>query len=285
MYPRIMTLLHKKDIFKSLINKKNKHNIKICQNSECNEQYKNKKLISISPGGLKGFYLLGISTFIKENYCLDNYVFSGASAGAWNALYMSYKGEPTEFINKILNEKTNNAKTVIDVKNAIKENILENYKNEDFELEKIFVGVKTFSDTVIYSNFENIEDAIDCCIASSHIPFITGGMLNLYHNKYTFDGGFSEHPYLKQPAILHITPNIWENNELDDFGMRKKNVKKEFETKKSFSERKTSLDINQYTTLFSRNKYDFLKTYQKGYEDTALNKHKLDYIFSNDKYE
>lgn len=276
MYPRIISLLHKKYILKNFIKKKENHNINICQNNECNDQYKNKKLISISPGGLKGFYLLGITTFIKENYCLDNYVFSGASAGAWNALYMSYKGKPTEFIKKILNEKTNNAKTVIDVKNAIKDKIMENYKKEDFELEKLFIGVKTFSDTVIYSNFDNIEDAIDCCIASSHIPFITGGMLNLYHNKYTFDGGFSQHPYLKQPAVLHITPTIWENIELDDFGMRKNNVKKL---------RKKSLDINQYTTLFSRNKYDLLKTYQKGYDETVLNKHKLDYIFSNDKYE
>ena len=281
MYPRIISLLMDNgNIYRKIKTRKENHYVNICQNSECKDQYKNKKLISISPGGLKGFYLLGITTFIKENYCLDNYVFSGASAGAWNALYMSYKGEPNEFIKKILNEKTNNAKTIIDVKNAIKENILENYNKDDFELEKLFVGVKTFSDTVIYSNFENIEDAIDCCIASSHIPFITGGMLNLYHNKYTFDGGFSEHPYLKQPAVLHITPNIWENNELDDFGMIKKNVKKEFETK-----RKHSLDINQYTTLFSRNKYDFLKTYQKGYEDTTLNRHKLDYIFSNDKFE
>lgn len=262
--------------------------LNICQNDECNQQYKKMKLISLSPGGLKGFYLMGITTFIKENYCLDDYVFSGASAGAWNALYMTYKGDPKEFMLRVLDERANSAKTVIDVKNTIKNNILKNYKNEDFELEKLFIGVKTFSGTVIYSNFESVEDALDCCIASSHIPLITGGLLNLYHNKYTFDGGFAEHPYLQIPSLLHITPTIWEKNELDDFGRRSdKNDDKPKEKTciQKINDKKLCLDITQYTTLFSRDKYDFLKTYERGYNDTKKNRRKLDYIFMNDKYD
>ena len=54
-------------------------------------QNNKKKLITITPGGYKGFYTLGICHYIKENYNLENYYFSGASAGSWNALFLSFK--------------------------------------------------------------------------------------------------------------------------------------------------------------------------------------------------
>lgn len=43
----------------------------------------------ISPGGLRGFYTHGVCKFIRDNYKISNYTFHGASAGAWNSLYMS----------------------------------------------------------------------------------------------------------------------------------------------------------------------------------------------------
>ena len=46
-------------------------------------------LISIKPGGLKGFYVLGICKYIKENYCLEDYYFYGSSAGSWNTIYLT----------------------------------------------------------------------------------------------------------------------------------------------------------------------------------------------------
>lgn len=84
---------------------------------EENEKYKNKELITISPGGFKGFYLLGVSTFIKENYDTEDLIYSGASAGAWTALFLSYKGEPLAFIYDFLDDnikknKINNRITI-----------------------------------------------------------------------------------------------------------------------------------------------------------------------------
>ena len=49
------------------------------------------KVISIKSGGLKGFYMFGISKYIKENYNLNNFHFYGAIAGSWNSLYLSQK--------------------------------------------------------------------------------------------------------------------------------------------------------------------------------------------------
>ena len=53
----------------------------------------NNKIITLSPGGFRGFYTFGLCKFLKENYDLSEYVFSGASAGAWNSLYLCLNPE------------------------------------------------------------------------------------------------------------------------------------------------------------------------------------------------
>jgi hypothetical protein len=110
----------------------------------------------------------------------------------------------------------------------------------------------------------NLEDAIDCCIGSSHIPYVTGNLINTYHNTYTFDGGFSKYPYLKtSPPVLHITPSMWKhmyNNTL-------------------VTTQNERINISDYTTLFSRGKYNFKLLYEEGYNDAKLNQWYLDNIF------
>jgi predicted acylesterase/phospholipase RssA len=69
------------------------------------QRCKNKKLISISPGGLKGFYEMGVLSYIKDNYDMEDYIFSGASAGAWNALFMCYKDDSKKFVYNLLDYK------------------------------------------------------------------------------------------------------------------------------------------------------------------------------------
>ena len=65
----------------------------IIENIKKDDQYNasDNELITLSPAGLKGFYTFGVSVYIKENYDLDNYFFSG-TAGAWN-VYLSYKND------------------------------------------------------------------------------------------------------------------------------------------------------------------------------------------------
>ena len=233
-----------------------------------NEYIKDKKLISISPGGFKGFYMLGTSAFIKENFNLENYIFSGASAGAWNSLFMTFKRDPIEFIIEMLDEKLNNAISYIDVEYAIKYKILNKYSEDDFDLKRLFIGVTSFENmkikTHIFSDFDTLEDALNCCIASSHIPYITGStFLNKYQNMNAFDGGFSKYPYLNviKPS-LHITPEIWKDD----------NVQKTYVEKLlTFQSH-----VSDYTTLFSRSKYNFADLFDKGYDDAKKNKLFLD---------
>lgn len=230
-----------------------------------NKFIEDKKIISISPGGFKGVYMLGVCMYIKDNFNLDNYIFSGASAGAWNSLVLCCKKDVKLFKEEILDYSIKNSKTIIELENLMKTRILQHYTTDDFDLRRLFIGVTTlnglYPETTIYSDFQNLEDAINCCIASSHIPLITGGVINRYHNKFTFDGGFSRVPYLNiKQNVLHITPSMWKQ-----------------ETKRS-----TIGDINEFTTLFSKNKYNFSQLFLSGYEDADKHKDFLE-IKLNDK--
>lgn len=248
-----------------------------------NEFIRDKKLISISPGGLKGFYMLGTSAFIKEHYMLDDFIFSGASAGAWNSLFMTYKKEPIEVVHELLDDKLNNAVSIIDLEYMIKYKILNKFKTEDFDLKKLFVGVTSFDymkiNTHIFSDFETLEDAVNSCVASSHIPYITGNsFLNKYQNLNAFDGGFSKYPYLNviKPS-LHITPSMWKGvNDIILCDDQNINARKYIEKLL-----KMPMQVSDYTTLFSRSKFNFVELYDKGYNDAKNNKNYLDKIFTS----
>jgi hypothetical protein len=77
-------------------------------------------------------------------------------------------------------------------------------------------------------------------------------MIHKYDNVYSFDGGFSKYPYLKNmKPIIHITPSMWkEKGPIMSAGI---------------------FDINQYTTLFSRKNFDFIDLYNSGYNDSRNN--------------
>ena len=304
-----------------------------------------QKLISISPGGFKGFYMMGIITFLKETYDLSDYIFSGASAGSWNAILCTYKGNLTDLITKVIGNKPTLGKndSIQEFEQMLKLRILTHTKDSDFDLSRVFIGVTTlrhfgqrrvapqllnskvaslpenfgkdsseatnkraidhlppndvlrtsndggqspekfgpnltpevaslpeefeqrtvanstgtFIKTSIFSNFVNLEDALNCCISSSHIPLITGGFINKYKDSYAFDGGFSQYPYYTniQPT-LHITPGMWEPKQ-----------------------NKSWCNIEDYTSLLSKGKYNFHDLFHQGYEDTKKNREKMDKLF------
>ena len=246
----------------------------------------NQKLISISPGGFKGFYMMGVIAFLKETYDLSDYIFSGASAGSWNAILCTYRGNLTELITHVIGDKPTLGKndSIHAFEQLMKLRIIAYTAESDFDLSRVFIGVTTFKQfgnkravdhlspgeqnavakttgsfikTSIYSNFINLEDALNCCIASSHIPLITGGFTTKDKDTSAFDGGFSHYPYYTSiKPTLHITPGMWEP-----------------------AKNKTWYNIEDYTTLLSKEKYNFNDLFHEGYEDTKKNRHKLDKIF------
>lgn len=237
-----------------------------------NSSHNEKKVITISPGGFRGFYMLGLCKYLKENYELEDYVFSGASAGAWNSLFLSLKENDDDFINYIFDIDYTNVESLQLIEENVKKAVLNNYKTEDFNLKKVYVGTTVWKRfrfrTVIYNDFFDLEDAINCCIGSSHIPFVTGNLFYKYRNLLTFDGGFSKYPYIDgKYADVHITPSYWED--------RKKNKLSQ----------PANLNIKDYTTLFSKKEHDLKIMYLQGYEDAKNNQHVLDSLFLRKKNE
>jgi hypothetical protein len=236
-----------------------------------NPQYQNSSLITLTPGGLRGFYNLGTCVYTKENYDLTNYFYSGVSAGAWNGLMMTYKKNPHEFAIKILDSMKENhkLKTIYDTQLYLKNQILESYDETDFELQKLFIGVTCIHNneifTNIYSDFLGLEDAINCCIASSNIPFITGNCEVKYNNLVSLDGGFSLQPYLKKNITMQIGPDMWNEN----VSFKKKEIKQDL-----------------YKMFFyNNNNINFYELYIKGYSDARDNSKIIDYWLEqpNDK--
>jgi hypothetical protein len=257
-----------------IISSKNKKSY--CSDNEClfinnNDEIFNKKLITISPGGYKGFYLLGILTYIKENYNTDNVIFSGASAGAWNSLFMCYKGsDPLSFVYNFLDINIRKAKSLTELQYFFKYKLLSSYKSEDFELKKMFLGVTTFKNFLpivnIYTDFEDLEDAINCCMASSHIPLITGGLTNRYKNMFSFDGGFSSYPYLDKERLIHISLSMWDE-------LKTNNTQ-------SFLKQNT-FNIKKFASFFSLSKNNLLELFDNGYNDAKLHKPYFDNLLES----
>jgi hypothetical protein len=229
---------------------------------------KGKKLITVSPGGYKGFYTLGICKYLKTHYNLDDYIFSGASAGAWNSLMLCYKHDIQEFQYQILDSSIQNTRSIIEMENNFKSKILERYSTNDFDLSRLYIGATTIQDCrikpIIFSDFESLEDALNCCISSSHIPGITGNLTNKFRDTYVFDGGFSSYPYLDtiKPS-LHITPSMWK--------------------KCRCNMKNCHFQLSDYTTLFSKDKYIFANMINDGYNDAIKNQAFLDAIFLDDR--
>ncbi len=224
----------------------------------------NKKIITLSPGGFRGFYIFGLCRFLKENYDLEEYVFSGASAGAWNSLFLTFKGDSDSFVENIFDIDFKNISDLNLIEKEITKSILNNYNTSDFELERLYVGTTVFKrfrfKPVVYTDFEDLEDALKCCIASSHIPFITGRLFYKYRGLYSFDGGFSKYPYVNGVySDIHITPSIW---------------KEEISNKLL-----PSLNIRDYTNLLSKDKLNLKELYLQGYKDAEDNKKRLDSLF------
>ena len=155
----------------------------------------------------------------------------------------------------------------------MKYKLLTSYKSEDFDLRRLFIGVTTIKGfapfTNIFSEFETLEDAINCCIASSHIPLITGGLTNKYHNMFTFDGGFSNYPYLDKERMVHVSPSMWEEN-------HNKNQQPTFGS----SVKRGIFSIKKYSEFFSVSKNNLLELFDDGYQDAKKNKSYLDTLFT-----
>jgi hypothetical protein len=185
---------------------------------------------------------------------------------------MCYKGNDSfAFVYNFLDNNIRKAKSLTEIQYFLKYKILSTYKTEDFDLKRMFVGVTTFKRFFpvinIYTDFEDLEDAINCCMASSHIPLITGGITNRYKNMFSFDGGFSSYPYLEKENLVHISLTMWEEM-------------KETNKTVGFLKRKL-LSIKKWYDFFFSAKNNLLELFDNGYQDAKTHKEYFDNIFDS----
>jgi hypothetical protein len=143
----------------------------------------------------------------------------------------------------------NNFKNLYEIELLLKGFILNNYNDEDFDLNKLNLCVAVLKDCRIkrktFSNFNSLEDTLNCCLASSHIPYITNRSATFtYRNFNCVDGGFFRDPHNKfiKPNLL-IYPDIWDNQ-----------------------------IINEYTNI---NNLDINNLIYQGYKDAYINREEL----------
>jgi hypothetical protein len=218
---------------------------------------------------------------------MDSYIFSGASAGAWFSLMMTYRGNHSallenlnvfspEFIQQDLRQ----------IQDSVSKILLTKYTTADFDLKRLAVGVSHirpfYVESMVYTDFRDLKDAVECCKASSHIPFITGGMIHCYDRKLAFDGGFGMYPYLVpspsssgwggggavEKPVLHIATDIW-----------KEDVEKNKKWNRGGPFLRNFQNVMEQTTVFSKYKYNMTKLYLDGYQDTARNHATLSALF------
>ena len=169
--------------------------------------------------------MMGICKYIKNHYNLNQYKFYGASAGSWNGLYLTYKDKDDKFIENIENIMVDERpKSIYKLQLKIKDKLLENYNIDDFEIEKLYISVAQLRKPIfrikkkIYNEFDTLDDVTNCCIASSHLPIISGKISYKYNEHYCLDGGIFSNPFLniENENILNIRPFMWK---------REKNIK------------------------------------------------------------
>lgn len=178
------------------------------------------KFISINPGGIYGFYTLGITSYLLKNYDTKKYNFIGASSGSWNALISTYKYDHHNFSTNLINQDFfNNISSIDNLQKNMGNYIINNYKSEDFYLNKLNICISILDglklNSHIVNNFTRIEDAIELCMLSSHIPFLTSNeFIKKYNNKITFDGGLSKYPPDNIPIHYTISINKFKNKNI-----------------------------------------------------------------------
>jgi hypothetical protein len=150
-------------------------------------------------GGYYGFYQLGVSHYIKNNFNYKNKSTLGISAGSWLAVFMKLDNTNSKlFLSSLF--KTIKRNTPIQLLPSIIKNCIQPYVN-NISIENINIVVTNISEFkyTIHNTFLSVNDVINCCTASSFVPFVTyKDLFYFYNHKLVVDGGLFKRIYLNK---------------------------------------------------------------------------------------
>ena len=228
----------------------------------------NQRTIANAPAGYRGFYTLGISSYIKRNYDLIEYKFCGASAGAGNSLYLTFKGDDEDYVDEMLDRVDSLGRTPITriLKEVCDYNV-EKYTADEFDLDRLSIGVTTLDGLEkrgeLYDRFDSLQDAVSCTASSSNIPFVSGSPLNVYRERLAYDGVFCQYPVVYEGDLL-IEPWMWrEAKECKLLGFI----------------RLPRVLVRLYEGLFGSQRHKARELYELGWSDAEAHQSELDACF------
>jgi hypothetical protein len=174
----------------------NKLKNKIIKNIKLNNDILNYDIIYYT-GGYYGFYQLGICHYIKNKFKYKNKSSLGISAGSWLSIFMNLD---KKYTNQFLVSLFKNIKHDTDISKLpfIFKKTSESFIN-NINIQKLNILVTNIIDFQykIHNKFFSINDAIDCCIGSSFVPFITYKTLFYFYNhRLVLDGGVFKKIYI-----------------------------------------------------------------------------------------
>ena len=163
--------------------------------------------VVLGPGGVAGFYSLGICHYVLNHFEIRDKSTVGFSAGSFTLLFMRIQPEKRNAMLQILFEY-NETDTILVMKRLM-ETLEATTTLQDYELNSASIAVSHTDGIALYDSFLNVEQLIRCCKSSSFIPFVTheSGM-DFYNHKMAMDGFFYYNTFLNQyrnPPLV-ITP-------------------------------------------------------------------------------
>lgn len=212
--------------------------------------------ILVGPGGILGYYVLGICHFIKNNYDIKDKKIIGFSAGSLNTLFLSLDTtHDHSFLRSLFRL---NLSCTMYLPSLLKKTIQLMHDTLDlsmFDTTNKYIAVSNYTRLVGYNEFLTLKDMTDCCISSSFIPFITySDLFYIYRGKSCVDSGVLYPSYkrnIKHKKILYLNYKLFKRfnpHDIPGYGLMHK----------------------QYTI------YDM---YLLGYSDATRNKSLLDDYF------
>lgn len=210
--------------------------------------------IILSPGGLLGFYVLGICHYIKNHYNIDKKNIVGFSAGSLNTVFLSLdKSYDIPFLKELFKLNLHGTMPLPYILNKTINLMNSMFNIEHFNITNKYIAVTSnYTKLDGYNKFLNVSDMTKCCISSSFIPLITyRDIFYFYNGKSSLDGGLFYYKYKKQIKSRKI---LWLNYKL--------------------FKRYNKYNIPGYS-LMCRN-YSIYELYRLGYNDSVKNKSILD---------
>ena len=148
-------------------------------------------------GGYYGFYQLGICHYIKNNFNYKGKECLGISAGAWLSLFMNLDKEYTNLFLLELFKNLSRTTPIHKLPSIFKSSAKPFINNISTKNINILVTDLSEVNYKIHNQFLSVNDIINCCTASSFVPFVTyKDLFYFYNHKMVVDGGLFKKIYI-----------------------------------------------------------------------------------------